>query len=65
MNQLEKLYIFLVLVLVDNDLCGKLVSSLEIPTTFNERIWVTSAPFFIHNFSLQSCERDNFTFKVL
>ena len=33
-------------VLANNDLCGKFVSSLESPTTFDERFKVTSVPFF-------------------
>ena len=52
-------------VLVDNNLCAKLFSSLESPTTFNESFKVTSLPFFIPDFHLLSCELDNFTFKVL
>ena len=43
-------------------LCGKLVSSLQSPTTFDERFKVTSVPFFIPDFS---CELDDFTFKIL
>ena len=52
-------------VLVNNNLCGKLFSSLEFPTTFDERFKVTLVPFFIANFNLWSCELDNFTFDVL
>ena len=48
-----------------NDLCGKLVSSLELPITFDEKFKVTWAPFFIPNFGLLSFELDNFTFKRL
>ena len=33
-------------VLVNKDLCGNLVSSLEPPTTFDERFKVTSLAFF-------------------
>ena len=51
-------------VLVNNNLCGKLFSSLESQSTFDEIFRVTSALFFIANFNL-SCELDNFTFKVL
>ena len=50
---------------VNNNLCRKLVSSLELPTTFDESFKVTSVPFFIHNFNLLSCELDNFKFQVL
>ena len=52
-------------VLVNNNLCGKIYSSLELPITFDERCKVTSAPFFIPNVNLLSCELNNFTFKVL
>ena len=52
-------------VLVNNNLCGKLFSSLESPPTFGESFKVTSVPFFILDFNLLSCELDNFTFKVL
>ena len=38
-------------VLVNNNLCGKLFSSLESPTTFEEIFKVTSVPFFIPNFN--------------
>ena len=34
-------------VVVNNNLCGKLVSSLESLTTFEEIFKVTSVPFFI------------------
>ena len=34
-------------VLVNNNLCRKLFSSLESPTTFDESFKVTSVPFFI------------------
>ena len=52
-------------VLVNNNLCGKLFSSLELLTTFDESFKVTSIPFFIHDFNSLSCELDNFTLKVL
>ena len=48
--------------LFNNDLCGKLASSLELPITFAERCKVTSVPFCIPDFNLLSCELDNFTF---
>ena len=44
-----------------NNLCGKLVFSLEQPITFDERFKVTSVPFLVPNFNLLSCELDNFT----
>ena len=51
--------------LVNNNLCGKLVLSLELPFKFDERFRVTSVPFFIADFNLLSFEWDNFTFKGL
>ena len=42
-------------VLFRNNLCRKLFSSLESPTTFDECSKATSAPFFIPHFSLLSC----------
>ena len=45
---------------VNNNLCGKLVSSS--PITFNERSRVTSLPFFIPDLSLQSWKLQSFTF---
>ena len=50
-------------VLVNNNLCGKLISSLEPPVTFDESFKVTSARLFIPYFNLLSCELDNFTLK--
>ena len=41
-------------ILVNNDLCGKQVSSLECPILFDERFKVTSVPFFIADFNLLS-----------
>ena len=46
-------------VLVDSNLCRKLFSSLESPTTFNEI--VTSVQFSIPNLNLLSRKLDNFT----
>ena len=46
-------------VLVNNNLCGKLVSSLESPITFDERFKFASVPFFIHDFNLLSCVISN------
>ena len=51
-------------VLVNNNLCRKLFSSLESPTIFDSSYKVTSVPFFIPDFNLLSCELDSFTFKV-
>ena len=42
----KALRIFENCVLVNNNLCGKLVLSLELPNKFNERFKVTSVPFF-------------------
>ena len=50
---------------MDNNLCGKLVSSLGSPTTFNESYKFILLPLFIPDFNLLSCESDNFTFKML
>ena len=52
-------------VLVNNNLCGKLFSTLESPVTFDQSFNVTSVSFFIPDFNLLCCELDNFTFKVL
>ena len=52
-------------VLLNNNLCEKLISSLVLPIAFNKRFNVTSVPFFIPDYNLLSCELDNFTFKVL
>ena len=51
-------------VLVDKNLCEKLVSSLESPITFSESFKVTSVPLFIPDFNLLTCELDYFMFKV-
>ena len=56
---------FATCLLFNNNLCGKLFSLLESTTTFDEIFKVTSAPFFIPDFNLLSCELDNLTFKVL
>ena len=42
----------------------KLVSPLELPMKFDERLKATLVPFFIAGFNLLSCELDNFTFKM-
>ena len=66
MNYLAKFYEALKLVvLVNNNFCGKLFSSLESPATFDEVLKVTSLPFLIPGFNLLSCELDNFRFNVL
>ena len=55
----------LVYLLVNNNLCGKLFSSVESPTTPDESFKVTSVPFFGPDFNLLSCEFDSFIFEVL
>ena len=52
-------------VLVNNNLCGNLISSLELPIIFNERFRVNSVPFFSPDFNLLICELDNYIFQVL
>ena len=46
-------------VLVNNNLCRILFSSLESPAAVDESLKVTSVPFFIPDFNLLSCELDN------
>ena len=48
MNHLQKLYESCVL--VNDNLREEFASSLESPTTFNERLRVTSVSFFIPDF---------------
>ena len=52
-------------VLVDKNLCEKLISLLESPITFSESFKVTSVPLLIPYFNLLTCELDYFMFKVL
>ena len=59
----KALWSFETCVLVSNNLCRKLFSSLELPTTFHENFKVASVPFFVPDFNLLSCEFDNFTVK--
>ena len=49
MNHLQKLFEYLKRVSVNNELCEKLISSLELPIKFNERFKVTSVPFLLQN----------------
>ena len=51
--------------LVNNDLWGKLVSTLEFLTKINERLKVALVSFLIPDFNLLSCELDNCTFHML
>ena len=52
-------------VFVNNNLRGKLFSSLESTITFYERFKVTAVPFFIADFNLLSCELDTFKLNEL
>ena len=61
MNYLKKPFGSLETCVSVNNLCGKLVSSLEQPITFDERFKVTSVPFLVPDFNLLSWELDNFT----
>ena len=45
-------------VLVDNNLWGKCVLSLELSITFDKMFKITSVPFLIPDFNLLSCELD-------
>ena len=46
------LRIFETCVLVNNNLWGQLVSSVESPTAFDEKFKVTGVPFFIPGFNM-------------
>ena len=48
-------------VLVNNNLCGKLVSLLDVPRKFDDKIKVTLAQFLTPDFNSFCCELDNFT----
>ena len=50
--------------LVNINLCGKWVSSSELPITFDDSFKIASVSFFTANFNLLSCEFDTFTFKL-
>ena len=52
-------------VFANRTLFQQLFSSLESPTTSDESFKVTLVMCFIPDFTLLSCELDNFTFKVL
>ena len=52
----KALRIFESCVLVNNSLCRKVVSWLELPLKFDERFKVISVPFFIANCNLLRCE---------
>ena len=55
----KALQIFETCVLVNYNLCGKLVSSVEFPIKFDKRFKVTSVTFFVADFNLLSCELNN------
>ena len=59
-NHMQKLC-----VLLNNNLCGKLFSSLASPAIFDERFKVTLVPYFIADFNLLGCELDSFIFNKL
>ena len=46
--------------LVNNNLCGKLISSLELSTIFDDSLKTSSVSFFIADFGLLSCDFDSF-----
>ena len=56
---------FAICLLVNNNLCGKLISSSEFSIMFGYSPKITSVLFFIADFNLLSCEFDSFTFKLL
>ena len=62
---LKALQIFQTCVLVNNNLCGILVSLLASPVIFDERFRVTLVSFSIPDFNLLSCELGNVMSKVL
>ena len=51
-------------VLVNNNLCGKLFSSLKSPTKLGEVLKSYSGTIFVPDFNLLICELDNIAFKV-
>ena len=51
----KSLRIFEIYVIVNNSLCGKLVSSSESPITYNGWFKITFVPFSISDFNLLSC----------
>ena len=62
MHHLQKFYE--TCVLVNNNFCGKLVSLIASPITFDESFKVSWVPLFIPDFNLFSCKLDNFVFEV-
>ena len=51
---------FTTCLLLDNNLCGKLVSSSELPIKFDDSLKTTSVSFFIAYFNVLSCEFEHF-----
>ena len=51
--------------IVHNNLCEKLVSSLELPIIFDDNLKTILVLFFIADLNLLSYEFDSFTFKLL
>ena len=49
--------------LIKHNICGKLLSSLDLSSTFDEKLEATRIPFFIFKHGLLSCELENFIFK--
>ena len=50
---------------VNNNLCGKLVLSLDSPIMLGDNLNITSVSFYIADFNLLSWEFDNFVFIAL
>ena len=59
----KALWIFETYLSVNNNLWGKLFSSLESPIIFGDNLKTTSVSFFIGDFNLFNREFDSFTFK--
>ena len=57
--------IFAACLLFNNDLCGKLILSSELPIIFDDNLKTTFVLFFIADCDLLKCEFDSFTFKLL
>ena len=47
-------------IIINNNLCGKLFSSLESPATIGRSFEVSLLSFLVPDFNLLSCELDNF-----
>ena len=50
---------------VNRNLCGKLVLSLKLQIRFYGKFKIAMVPFFIPDFDLISCGRQNFSFTLL